>query len=159
MKLETTCSWTVQMHLCAIFLFLLFNKICTTELHDHPWLVESTDVELWIWKVNCRGIHNFWLHRGWVPLILVLFNGQLMHVYICIPLHIVFIPVSNLRKQPLSGIWLGFYQNKHGGQSHGCPVVRTLHSLLRVWVQSLVGKLRSHPTSCTAQQKTKQNKK
>ena len=110
-------------------------------------------MELWIWKVNCRGIHNFWLHRGWVPLILVLFNGQLMHI--CIPLYIVFIPVSNLRKQPLSGIWLGFYQNKYGGQSHGCPVVRTLLSLLRVWVQSLVGKLRSHPTSCMAQQKNK----
>ena len=146
--------------MCNFLFLLLFNEISTTELHDHPWLVESIDMELWIWKVNCRGIHSFWLHRGWVPLILLLFKGQLMHVYICILLYIVFISVSNLRKQPLSGKWLGFYQKKKcGGQSHGDPMVRTLLSLLRVWVQPPVGKLRSHPTSCMAKQKTKQNRK
>ena len=36
----------------------IFVTVTTTVLH-HLWLVESTNVELWIWRANCKVICGF----------------------------------------------------------------------------------------------------
>lgn len=41
-----------------------FQQIQTTALHD-PWLVESVDAELRIWRTDCKVICRFLMGVGW----------------------------------------------------------------------------------------------
>lgn len=42
----------------------------------NPWMAESTDELLQIWKPGFKVICGLWLHTGSVPLTLELFKGQ-----------------------------------------------------------------------------------
>ena len=53
-----------------------FPVVNTTVLHD-PWLVESLGAELSIRRASYKGICEFSTAQGSLPLILLLFRGQL----------------------------------------------------------------------------------
>ena len=58
------------------WVFFFFHQTCTIVLGD-PWLVDSADVELRIWRADYKVYSQFLTVRGLVPLTPVLFKGEL----------------------------------------------------------------------------------
>lgn len=74
-------QWTVEQYRVVNgvrpFIHCCFHQVWAAVLND-LWLVESTDVELHVWRADCNVIHGFstaWMISTPTP---VVFEGQLL---------------------------------------------------------------------------------